>query len=192
MYRQITVYYFIPCIEGYQTIKPQRYSFIISTLIGRSNKQFFKTLQTMNNELRLYLRLRVNIPHEIILLIEKYLWQLKLAPTNLTIYEFSECSGMLSNLNMSIGLFSLYVKKLGKPFPTALDLMGYWGVDHPHKYGPKCSYNRFIGTRRRRPSIIMNFPYYYTTCIRNGHYNNRVFKLSDEKHILESFSIKNV
>ena len=104
----------------------------------------------MNHELRCYLRLRINIPNEILLLIEKYLWQRNLAPTNLTIYQFSRNVGPYSPRYFSFsqtphgraGLLYLHLNQYhgeGSHYPYRKS--GKSSHFKAHYYGPDCIYN---------------------------------------------------
>lgn len=101
----------------------------------------------MNHELRCYLRLRVNIPTEILSLIEKYLWQLKLARTNLILFSSQS------------GLFYLHHDqyKLGSKERGGTNSMYFYrttgkSIDSkPHYYGPDCMYNKPLGLGHNHP-----------------------------------------
>ena len=87
----------------------------------------------MNHELRCYLRLRINIPNEILLLIEKYLWQLKLAPTNLKMF--------------------LMYERMPRPYQPGLYYLHktLFKAIAIHSYGPNCQYNQSLGHVHRGP-----------------------------------------
>ena len=97
----------------------------------------------MNHELRCYLRLRLNIPNEILLLMEKYLWQLKLAPINLKISFMyrplvSEISSGLSYLHLTSYQPNMYRRSSRRS--------GSSKCNKSHHYGPRCLYNSPFGT----------------------------------------------
>lgn len=120
-------------------------------------RHFLTTLQTMNHELRCYLRLRVNIPNEILLLIEKYLWQLNFAFTNLIIkISFSQHGLLYLHLNQ----YKQFHRKSGNSTDSKL-----------HYYGQECTYNRTLAISKRlywpeRTKI---------TCIHNGSLTHSIF-----------------
>ena len=99
------------------------------------------TLQTMNHELRCYLRLRFNIPNEIILLIEKHLWQRNLAPTNSAIFYFSQIFGG------GTGLLYLHLNQYkGQRIHSLYRKSGKSADSKPHYYGQNCFYNLYRRT----------------------------------------------
>jgi len=112
----------------------------------------------MNNELRIHLRLIVNIPNHILLLIERYLGQMKMKET-MKSYVLTNGSYCYFCKQFHLrGLSFLHNKNAqgGITIPVQLLEPGY------HSYGPKCMYNRFLGS-------IIKRDYQITTTIHNSH-----------------------
>ena len=80
----------------------------------------------MNNELKCYLSFRVNIPNHILLLIERYLWQIKLSDS------FEPLNEMKNMVLYSLARIA--DRKAGRPF------------QYRHKYGKNCLYNKTLCT----------------------------------------------
>jgi len=115
----------------------------------------------MNNELRCHLRLRVKIPNEILLLIEKYLWQLNIVWTQ-------------NIITWSTGLAWLHLNKYRGRYPyfTFWRCSGKSENSKSHLYGPHCLYNKTLAIDRQNPfgPSVTNI-----TCIHNGRLEHSIW-----------------
>jgi len=113
----------------------------------------------MNHKLKCYLRLRLNIPNYILLLIEQHLWKLNFAPNNL---KLNHILYLRTNQKYYSSLFYLQENFFRKRRPQSKHNIslpwlwwykGFWITTQPtktHHYGTRCSYNQFLGTIQQR------------------------------------------